>query len=160
MSALRSVLVSLRRLAGPFSFPPPLSCNTWKPGFQVSASSPPPCKVCMAACVRSGTRRAADILHALESLVGDLPRCVSRVESVAVFKKDADEPFSFCHLQSAYAQLLAANTLTKLVSRPNITLPLEQRVDMRKSPDCRNQRIEQGSDSRVRMFFRGKSQES
>ena len=26
----------------------------------------------------------------------------------------------------------AANTLTKLVSRPNITLPLEQRIDMRK----------------------------
>ncbi|KAL5015882.1 hypothetical protein ScPMuIL_005471 [Solemya velum] len=32
---------------------------------------------------------------------------------------------------SPYAQLLAATTLTKLVSRPNLTLPLEQRIDMR-----------------------------
>ena len=38
----------------------------------------------------------------------------------------------FCLFQSPYAQLLAANTLTKLVSRQNVTLPLEQRVDMRK----------------------------
>lgn len=37
--------------------------------------------------------------------------------------------FSF---QSPYAQLLAATTLTKLVSRINITLPLEQRIDIRK----------------------------
>lgn len=34
--------------------------------------------------------------------------------------------------QSPYAQLLAATTLTKLVSRPNVTLPLEQRIDIRK----------------------------
>ncbi|ESO95104.1 hypothetical protein LOTGIDRAFT_160865 [Lottia gigantea] len=32
---------------------------------------------------------------------------------------------------SPYAQLLAATTLTKLVSRPNVTLPLEQRIDIR-----------------------------
>ncbi|XP_041371291.1 exportin-7-like isoform X3 [Gigantopelta aegis] len=32
---------------------------------------------------------------------------------------------------SPYAQLLAATTLTKLVTRPNLTLPLEQRVDIR-----------------------------
>ncbi|KAI8777729.1 exportin-7 isoform X1 [Biomphalaria glabrata] len=32
---------------------------------------------------------------------------------------------------SAYAQLLAATTLTKMVYRPNITLPLEQRIDIR-----------------------------
>ncbi|XP_053407063.1 exportin-7-like [Mercenaria mercenaria] len=32
---------------------------------------------------------------------------------------------------SPYAQLLAATTLTKLVSRINITLPLEQRIDIR-----------------------------
>ncbi|XP_055955985.1 exportin-7 isoform X2 [Patella vulgata] len=32
---------------------------------------------------------------------------------------------------SAYAQLLAATTLTKLVTRPNVTLPLEQRIDIR-----------------------------
>ncbi|XP_013418975.1 exportin-7 isoform X1 [Lingula anatina] len=32
---------------------------------------------------------------------------------------------------SPYAQLLAASTLTKLVSRPNQILPLEQRVDIR-----------------------------
>ncbi|XP_012940207.1 exportin-7 isoform X2 [Aplysia californica] len=32
---------------------------------------------------------------------------------------------------SAYAQLLAATTLTKMVYRPNVTLPLEQRVDIR-----------------------------
>ncbi|XP_076102861.1 exportin-7-like [Mytilus galloprovincialis] len=32
---------------------------------------------------------------------------------------------------SPYAQLLAATTLTKLVSRPNLTLPLEQRIDIR-----------------------------
>jgi hypothetical protein len=38
-----------------------------------------------------------------------------------------------CFLQSPYAQLLAATTLTKLISRTNITLPLEQRIDMRKS---------------------------
>ena len=34
--------------------------------------------------------------------------------------------------KSPYAQLLAATTLTKLVSRPNLTLPLEQRIDIRK----------------------------
>ena len=33
--------------------------------------------------------------------------------------------------QSPYAQLLAATTLTKLISRPNVTLPLEQRIDIR-----------------------------
>ena len=33
-------------------------------------------------------------------------------------------------LQSPYAQLLAATTLTKLVSRPSVTLPLEQRIDI------------------------------
>ena len=32
--------------------------------------------------------------------------------------------------QSAYAQMLAATTLTKLVCRANITLPLEQRVEI------------------------------
>ncbi|KAH9499291.1 Exportin 7 [Bulinus truncatus] len=32
---------------------------------------------------------------------------------------------------SPYAQLLAATTLTKMVYRPNITLPLEQRIDIR-----------------------------
>ena len=35
-------------------------------------------------------------------------------------------------LQSPYAQLLAATTLTKLVCRANITLPLEQRVEISK----------------------------
>ena len=35
-------------------------------------------------------------------------------------------------MQSPYAQLLAATTLTKLVTRPNLTLPLEQRIDIRK----------------------------
>ena len=36
------------------------------------------------------------------------------------------------YFQSPYAQLLAATTLTKLVTRPNLTLPLEQRIDIRK----------------------------
>ena len=39
---------------------------------------------------------------------------------------------SLFFLQSPYAQLLAATTLTKLVARPTVTLPLEQRIDMRK----------------------------
>ena len=40
-------------------------------------------------------------------------------------------------MQSPYAQLLAATTLTKLVSRPNIVLPLEQRIDISKqAPKC------------------------
>ena len=39
-------------------------------------------------------------------------------------------------LQSPYAQLLAATTLTKLISRPNVTLPLEQRIDIRMYNIC------------------------
>ena len=41
-------------------------------------------------------------------------------------------PMSLLFPQSPYAQLLAATTLTKLVARPTVTLPLEQRIDMRK----------------------------
>ena len=43
-----------------------------------------------------------------------------------------NEYFVRLAFQSPYAQLLAATTLTKLVSRPNVTLPLEQRIDIRK----------------------------
>lgn len=44
--------------------------------------------------------------------------------------------WQFGMLQSPYAQLLAATTLTKLISRPNVTLPLEQRIDISMYTSC------------------------
>lgn len=39
--------------------------------------------------------------------------------------------WQYCfYVQSPYAQLLAATTLTKLITRANVSLPLEQRIDI------------------------------
>ncbi|XP_067656690.1 exportin-7-like isoform X1 [Haliotis asinina] len=60
----------------------------------------------------------------------------SEAEKALVAFANSPDCLNKCQLllergNSAYAQLLAATTLTKLVTRPNLTLPLEQRVDIR-----------------------------
>ncbi|XP_029649457.1 exportin-7 isoform X2 [Octopus sinensis] len=60
----------------------------------------------------------------------------SDAEKALVAFASSPDCLSKCQLllergNSPYAQLLAASTLTKLVSRPNLTLPLEQRIDIR-----------------------------
>lgn len=57
-------------------------------------------------------------------------------EKALVEFADSPDCLSKCQLllergNSPLAQLLAATTLTKLVTRPNVTLPLEQRIDIR-----------------------------
>ncbi|GFR81724.1 exportin-7 [Elysia marginata] len=60
----------------------------------------------------------------------------AEAEKALVSFANSPDCLSKCQLllergNSAYAQLLAATTLTKMVYRPNSTLPLEQRVDIR-----------------------------
>ncbi|KAJ8316811.1 hypothetical protein KUTeg_004715 [Tegillarca granosa] len=60
----------------------------------------------------------------------------SEAEKTLVSFANSPDCLSKCQLllergNSPYAQLLAATTLTKLVTRPNITLRLEQRIDIR-----------------------------
>ncbi|XP_065926342.1 exportin-7 isoform X6 [Magallana gigas] len=60
----------------------------------------------------------------------------TEAEKALVSFANSPDCLSKCQLllergNSPYAQLLAATTLTKLVSRPNVTLPLEQRIDIR-----------------------------
>ncbi|KAK2166427.1 hypothetical protein LSH36_39g09000 [Paralvinella palmiformis] len=65
-----------------------------------------------------------------------MPVCGQEAEKTLIQFASSPDCLNKCQLllergNSPYAQLLAATTLTKLVSRPNITLPLEQRVDIR-----------------------------
>ncbi|KAI0211191.1 Exportin-7 [Lamellibrachia satsuma] len=60
----------------------------------------------------------------------------SEAEKTLVQFASSSECLNRCQMllergNSPYAQLLAATTLAKLVARSNVTLPLEQRVDMR-----------------------------
>ncbi|CAH1784527.1 unnamed protein product, partial [Owenia fusiformis] len=60
----------------------------------------------------------------------------SEAEKALVNFSNSPDCLNKCQLllergNSPYAQLLAATTLTKLISRPNIVLPLDQRLDIR-----------------------------
>ncbi|KAK3095971.1 hypothetical protein FSP39_021507, partial [Pinctada imbricata] len=64
------------------------------------------------------------------------PNVRTEAEKALVSFASSPDCLSKCQLlleraNSPYAQLLAATTLTKLVTRPNVTLPLEQRIDIR-----------------------------
>ncbi|BFZ02054.1 hypothetical protein BsWGS_05093 [Bradybaena similaris] len=79
-------------------------------------------------------------LQQLENLCKQLYETVnenirSEAEKALIAFSDSPNCLNKCQLllergHSPYAQLLAATTLTKLVYRPNITLPVEQRIDI------------------------------
>lgn len=71
-----------------------------------------------------------------DAVNSDFQRAISLKSSTAVQPSEVCAKLLFVlvfvPLQSSYSQLLAATCLTKLVSRTNNPLPLEQRIDIRK----------------------------